>query len=85
MEILTESEPEQLIVEKLPWHKRNPEKHRENCRRWRQANKEKHKTYCDNWKGNNHDKYNEYHKIKQRDYDKRQRIKKQSTKQLDEQ
>ena len=86
MEILSE-QPNKTIEEitpkkmdKLPWYKLHPERHKENCKRWREANKQKHKEYCDNWIENNKERYNENHRRTQRVYDEKQRIKKKNQK-----
>jgi hypothetical protein len=63
-------------MDKLPWHVRNRERHKENCKRWREANKTKHKEFCDNWIENNKERYNSNHRRTQRVYDEKQRKKK---------
>jgi|DEB0MinimDraft_6_1074348.scaffolds.fasta_scaffold41778_1 hypothetical protein len=61
---------------KLPWHIRNREKHKENCKRWRDNNKARHKEYCDKWIDGNRERYNENHRRTQRVYHEKQRNKK---------
>jgi len=76
MELQQETPNETVIpkkMEKLPWHKRHPQQHAENCKRWREANKDLHKQYCDKWVQANKERYNENHRRTQRVYHEKQR------------
>ena len=65
---------EEVAVKKLTWAQRNPEVHKARCREWQRKNAAKTKQYCDNWKSKNKDKYNEYHKVYQKEYNKKKKI-----------